>query len=161
RLSTIVENAKVESLISQIFNLDLASRSRMRRRTRPGCESSSWCRRWSYTWRWTRRHARRWTGRRSWSSRRCWSRGWTPLAVKQPVASIHYYLPPISALRSSPSDVGRNTNCSVRTHRSECYQGFPEVVLSYLCRRGIWRYDVREDAVEGGDTSHEWVSGVK
>src|SRR6266481_1253956 len=129
----------------------------MRRRTRPGCGSSSWCLRWSYTWRWTRRHTRR----RSWSSRRCWSRGRTPLAVKQPVASIHYYLPPISAFRSNGSDVGSNTNCSLRTHRSERYQGLAEVVLRDLCRREIWRYDVRKDAVEGGDTSHERVSRVK
>ncbi len=123
----------------------------MRRRTRSGCGNSSWCGRWSYT--------RRWTGRRSWSS--SWSRGRTPLAVKQPVASVHYYLPPISALCSNGPDVGRNTNCSVRTHRSIRYQGFAEIVLRYLYRRRISCHDVREVAVEGGNPNHERVSCVK
>src|SRR5215472_571284 len=125
----------------------------MRRRTRPWGGSNSWCCCWSYSWRWTECCSR--------SSRRCWSRGRTHLAVKQPVASIQYYLPPISAFLSSASNVSRNTNCSLRTHRSERYQGFAEVVLRYLCRRGIWRYDVGGVAVEGGDTSHERVSRVK
>src|SRR5262245_4504831 len=109
----------------------------MRRRTRPGCGSSSWCRGWSCSWSWTR------------------------LAGKQPIASVHHYLSPIAAFLSSASDVGSNTNRSLRTYGSERYQGFAEVVLRYLCRRGIWPYDVGRVAVEGSDTSHERVSGVK
>ena len=49
----------------------------------------------------------------------------------------------------------------MRTHRSERYQGFAEVVLRYLCRLGMWCYNVREDAIEDSDTSHERVSRVK
>jgi hypothetical protein len=69
--------------------------------------------------------------------------------------------PPISALHSYTSDVGRNTNCSLRNHRSGRYQGLAEVVLRDLCRRRIRRYDVPEDAVEGGDMSHDRVASVK
>ena len=67
----------------------------------------------------------------------------------------------MSALRRGRPDVGCDSYSGVRADRPVRYQRVAKIVRRYLCRASSQCHDVREVAVQRGDTSHERVPGVK